>query len=69
VLAPQQLICLSDNNNIRAAHWADHQRKAEWLDNLLKYTTPLVMRLHTYIPDTGNPPSRNDPPKNSLAPT
>jgi len=29
-----QFISLSDtNNNIRAAHWADHQRNAEWADN------------------------------------
>jgi len=29
--AAQQLISLSDNNNIRAAQWADHQRNAEWM--------------------------------------
>ena len=33
------------NSNIRAAHWADHQWKAEWLDNLTK--------LRTFISDTG----------------
>ena len=31
VLAAQQLVSLSDNN-IRAAHWADHQWNAEWAD-------------------------------------
>jgi len=29
VPAAQQLISLSDNNNIRAAQWADHQWNAE----------------------------------------
>jgi len=33
VPAAQQLISLSDNNNIRAAQWADHQWNAEWADN------------------------------------
>ena len=33
VLAAQQLISFSDNNNIRAAQWADHQWSAEWADN------------------------------------
>jgi len=45
VPAAQQLICLSDNNNIRAAQWADHQWNAEWADN--------PTRLRTLIPDTG----------------
>ena len=52
----QQLISFSDNNNIRAAQWADHQRNVEWADN--------PTRLRTSIPDTGthtpgiNPPRR-----------
>jgi len=32
VPAAQQLINFSDNNNIRAAQWADHQWNAEWAD-------------------------------------
>ena len=43
--AAQQLISFSDNNNIRAAQWADHQWNAEWADN--------PTRLRTSIPDTG----------------
>jgi len=42
-----QPISLSDNN-MRAAHLADHQWNGEWLDNL--------MRLRTFIPDTGTHP-------------
>ena len=45
VPAAQQLISLSDNNDIRAAQWADHQWNAEWADN--------PRRLRTLIPDTG----------------
>ena len=45
VSAAQQLISSSDKNNIHAAHWADHQWNAEWLDN--------TARLRTFIPDTG----------------
>jgi len=45
VLVAQQLISFSDNNNIRAAQWADHQWNAEWADN--------PTRLRTSIPDTG----------------
>ena len=45
VLAAQQLVSLSDNNNIRAAQWADHQWNAEWSDN--------PTRLRSLIPDTG----------------
>jgi len=45
VPAAQQLISLPDNNNIRAADWADHQSNAEWVDN--------PKRLRTFIPDTG----------------
>jgi len=44
VPAAQQLISLSDKNNIRAAQWADHQWNAEWTDN------PTSLR--TFIPDT-----------------
>jgi len=45
VTAAQQLISTSDNNNIRAAQWTDHQWNAEWVDN--------PTRLPTSIPDTG----------------
>jgi len=45
VPAAQQLISFSDNNNIRAAQWADHQWNAEWADN--------PTRLRTLIPNTG----------------
>jgi len=45
VLDAQQLISSSDNNNIRAAQWADHQWDAEWADN------PTTLRI--FIPDTG----------------
>jgi len=45
VPAAQQLIGFSDNNNIRAAQWADHQWNAEWADN--------PTRLRILIPDTG----------------
>jgi len=31
--AAQQLISFSDNNNVRASQWADHQWNAEWADN------------------------------------
>jgi len=33
VPAAQHLISFSDNNNIRAMQWADHQWNAEWADN------------------------------------
>jgi len=33
VPATQHLISLSENNNIRAAQWADHQWIAGWADN------------------------------------
>ena len=33
VHAAQHLISSSDNNSIRAAHWADHQWNADWADN------------------------------------
>jgi len=42
--AAQQLISSSDNTNIRAAQWADHQWNAEWVDN--------PTRLRIFIPDT-----------------
>jgi len=48
VPAAQQLISFSDNSNIRAAQWADHQWKMEWADN--------PTRLRTLIPDTGTYP-------------
>ena len=49
VPAAQQL-SLSDNNNIRVAHWADHQwnAEAEWLEN--------ATRLRIFIPVTGTHP-------------
>ena len=45
---PQQLISSSDNNNIRAAQWANHQWNAEWADS--------PTRLRTLIPGTGTHP-------------
>jgi len=48
VPAAQQLISFSNNNNIRAAQWADHQWNAEWA---YKPT-----RLRILIPDTGTHP-------------
>ena len=42
-----QLISSSDNN-IRAAHWVDHQWNAEWADN--------PTRIRIFITDTGNHP-------------
>ena len=45
VPAAKQLISFSDNNNVRAAQWADHQWNAEWLEN--------TMRLRTFIPYIG----------------
>jgi len=48
VTAAQQLISFSDNNNIRAAQWADNQWNAEWVDN--------PTRLRTLIPDSGMHP-------------
>jgi len=56
VPAAQQLISFSDNNNIRAAQWADHQWNAEWTDD------PTTLR--TLIPDTAT----YTPPKKSLSP-
>jgi len=41
----KQLTISSDNNNIRAALWADHQWRWEWLDN--------ITRLRTFIPNNG----------------
>jgi len=60
VFTTQQHISSSDNNNIRAAHWADHQLKAEWVGNLT--------RLRTFIPDNGIQLPRNERPNNSLGP-
>jgi len=54
VPAAQHLISSSDNNNICAAQWADHQWNAEWVDN--------PKRPRIFIPDTGTH-ARNDPPK------
>jgi len=48
VPATQQLISFSDNNNIRAAQWVDHQWNTEWADS--------PTRLRTSIPDTGTQP-------------
>jgi len=48
VPAAQQLISLSDNNNMRAAQWADHQWNAVWLDNLTTF--------RTFISDTDTHP-------------
>jgi len=45
VPAAQQLTSLSDNNNTRAAQWADHQWNGEWADN--------PTRFRILIPDTG----------------
>ena len=63
VLAAQQLISFSDNNNICLAHWADHQWNAEWMDN--------PTRLHILIPDTGTHPpefpSQEEPGSSSTA--
>jgi len=41
-------ISSSDNNNIRAPQWADHQGNAEWADN--------PTRLRIFIPDTDTHP-------------
>jgi len=43
-----QLISLSDKNNIREAHWAEHQWNAEWAEN--------PTRLRIFILDTGTNP-------------
>ena len=58
VPAAQKLISFSDNNNIGAAQWEDHQWNAEWADN--------PTRLRTLIPDNGTHthpewPSREEP--------
>jgi len=47
VPAAQQLISSSDNNNIRAAQWADHQWNVEWADN--------PTRLRIFIPGAHPP--------------
>ena len=41
----KQLTSSSDDNNKSAVHWADHQWKAEWLDN--------TTRPCTFVTDTG----------------
>jgi len=56
VSATHQRISSSNNNNIRAAQWVDHQCNAEWAVN--------PTRLRIFILDTGT-----DPPKKSLGPT
>ena len=48
VSVAQQLISLSDNNNIRAVQCADQQWNEEWTDN--------PKRLRIFIPDTGTHP-------------
>ena len=49
--ATQQLISSSHNNNMRAAHWADHQWNGDLADN------PASLRI--FIPDTStHPPGR-----------
>jgi len=48
VRAAQHLISSSDNNNICAAQWTDHQWKAKWSHN--------PTRLRIFIPDTGTHP-------------
>jgi len=47
VPAAQQHISSFDNNNVRAAHWTDHQWSAEWEEN------PTRLR-GTFIPNTGS---------------
>jgi len=58
--APQQLISSSDNNNIRAAQWGDHQWNVGWAEN--------PTRLRIFIRNTGTQPPENDPAKNNLGP-
>ena len=53
VPAAQQVISSSDNNNIRAAHWVDHQWNAGW--------AVIPTRLRIFIPDTGIYPPRMTP--------
>ena len=47
VPATQQPTSSSDDNNIRAAHWADHQWNVEWADN--------PTRLRTLFPTPASP--------------
>jgi len=58
--AAQQLISFSDNNSIRAAHWAYHQWNAEWADS--------PTRLRTLIPDTGAHPHGMTLPRRAWVP-
>jgi len=61
VPAAHQLISFSeDNNNIRAADWADHQWNVELADNLT--------RLPILSPDIGTHSPGREPPKQSLGP-
>jgi len=54
------VISSSDNNNIRAAQWADHQMECGVGGQ--PHKTPHFHPRHRY------PPPRNDPPKKSLGP-
>jgi len=49
VPAAQHVVSSSDNNNVRAAQWADHQWNAEWAD--------ITTRLRIFISDTSTHPS------------
>ena len=53
-------VYLITTQNIRAAHWADHKWKAEWLEN--------TMRLRTFIPDTGTHPPGMTLPRRAWGP-
>jgi len=53
VPAAQHLISFSDNNNICAVQWADHQWNVEWADN------PTSLR--TFISNTGTNPGMTLP--------
>ena len=55
VPAAEQLISLSDNNNIHVAHWADHQWNVEWADN--------PTRLRTFTSDNATHPLEMTFPK------
>jgi len=52
----QQLISSSDNNNIRAAHWADHQWNANWAINPTQ--TPHFHHRHRHPPPGATLPRR-----------
>ena len=63
VLAAQQRISRSDNNNVHAGHWADHQWKAERLDNL----TSSVLSSPTLAPTLPEWSSQKEPGSGSTA--